>query len=154
MNMKYLVLSAFMLFSVLVSAQTEKTALSWLTNFNEARALAKEKKKPILLYFTGSDWCAPCKMLKKDFFDSDEFKGMADEMILVMIDYPRNTELITPEQLAYNKTVIADYNREGVFPKVLAFSAGGKKLGDIAGYSRLRDPGNHFKFVERYLRSE
>ena len=51
-----------------VSAQEEHLSnLNWLTDIDEAKTVSSKEKKPILVYFTGSDWCPPCKMLKQDF---------------------------------------------------------------------------------------
>ncbi|WP_378175634.1 thioredoxin family protein [Aquimarina sp. SS2-1] len=46
----------------------QENELQWLTDFEAAKQVSKDTKKPILMYFTGSDWCAPCMMLKEDFF--------------------------------------------------------------------------------------
>ena len=46
----------------------------WLTNFEEAKKLAAEKKRPILLDFTGSDWCIWCKRLKAEVFTEKAFQ--------------------------------------------------------------------------------
>lgn len=39
--------------------------VTWLTDFNKAKIIAKEDNKLILLNFSGSDWCGPCIKLKK-----------------------------------------------------------------------------------------
>jgi protein disulfide-isomerase len=47
------------LFTMLVVAQlsfAQKTALTWYTDINEASAIAKKENKPMMLFFTGSDW--------------------------------------------------------------------------------------------------
>ncbi|WP_203295622.1 thioredoxin family protein [Luteirhabdus pelagi] len=135
------------------SQQDERdTNLSWITNVEEAVKISTEEEKPILLYFTGSDWCAPCKMLKEDFFESEAFQQRANDMVLVLIDYPRRMDVISTEQLNYNKTIIAKYNKERTFPKVLMLDSKGKELDRISGYSPLRDTKNHFDFIDQYLK--
>ncbi|MBT8187760.1 MAG: thioredoxin family protein, partial [Croceitalea sp.] len=47
--------------------------VQWLTDYDLAMGEALLKKKNVLVYFTGSDWCGPCKMLKKDLFATKEF---------------------------------------------------------------------------------
>ena len=132
------------------SAQEQTSDLTWLTNLDEAKFQAKKEKKTILMYFTGSDWCSPCKMLKEDFFSTEKFKAQAADYVLVMVDYPRRVDILTPEQLVYNKELVSKYNKDGVFPKLMAMNAKGKKLGEITGYSPLRDPSNYFNFVAKY----
>lgn len=39
--------------------------VTWLTDFNKAKIIAKEDNKLILLNFSGSDWCGPCIKLKE-----------------------------------------------------------------------------------------
>ena len=62
----------------------------WLTNFETALKIAKETKKPILLDFTGSDWCGWCIRLKKEVFSENSFKSFAKQnLVLVEVDFPR-----------------------------------------------------------------
>ena len=65
--------------------QEYKTKVNWLTDFELAKKQAKEQKKPILMLFTGSDWCPPCKMLKKDFFNSDKFADRSKDFVMLMV---------------------------------------------------------------------
>ena len=142
----------FILFvpSAFVLAQDEEN-LTWLTNLEEAQKIAKKEKKNILLYFNGSDWCAPCKMLKEDFFNSEEFQQKAENLVLVMIDYPRRIDIISEAQMEYNKQIMEKYNQEKTFPKLLALNYKGKELAYISGYSPLRDTTHHFHFIDKIL---
>ena len=66
----------------------------WLTNIDQAIAQSMETEKPIMLFFTGSDWCGWCKRLVKEVFDQEEFKDWAkDKIIPVELDFPRRTKL-------------------------------------------------------------
>ena len=38
----------------------------WKTDFNLVKQEAVSKNKPILLVFSGSDWCTPCIKLDKN----------------------------------------------------------------------------------------
>ena len=153
--MKYLVVVSFFLLSIfsLQAQEIETHSLNWLTNLENAENIAQQTNKPILMYITGSDWCAPCKGLKKDFFESSEFAERADKFVLLMIDRPRRIDILTAEQFEYNKTIIAKYNREGAFPKVLMLNAYGSELGKLSGYSSYntyRDTSHHYTFVDKY----
>ena len=44
----------------------------WLIDAEKAKEQAKKEGKAILMDFTGSDWCPPCKQLKSKVFDSQE----------------------------------------------------------------------------------
>ena len=80
------------LFTLLVVAQfgfAQKAALTWYTDVNEASAIAKKENKPMMLFFTGSDWCGWCKRLQKEVFNTPEFEAWAKaNVILVELDFP------------------------------------------------------------------
>ena len=149
--MKRLLIIALFSVATMATAQMKTEQLNWLTNLEEAQSISKEQNKPVLMYFTGSDWCAPCKKLKEDFFESPEFKEKAKDLVLVMIDYPRRVEIISQEQLDYNKTIIAKYNKQQTFPKVVMLNTNGKEIGRISGYSPSRETKSHFDFLETHL---
>jgi thiol-disulfide isomerase/thioredoxin len=41
-------------------------AQNWQTDFEEAKRIASEQNKNIIIVFSGSDWCAPCIKLDKN----------------------------------------------------------------------------------------
>ena len=148
--MKHLLIVTFLLLSVAVHAQSEST-LTWHTNLEEAQDIAKKDGKVVLLYFTGSDWCAPCKMLKEDFWHSDRFAQMADQFVLVELDEPRRVDIITPEQRVYNRKLGREYNQKGSFPNIVALDKRGRVIDEISGYTMLRETDTHFAFLDRLL---
>ncbi len=128
--------------------------LHWLTNLEEAKKQANKENKNIILFFTGSDWCAPCIALKDDYFNTPAFEDNADKFVLLLIDYPRRKDIISPEQMKYNRTIIDKYNKSKSFPKVVMVSKGGRELGKISGYSSFnsyKDISHHEKFINKYL---
>ncbi len=151
---KLFVFFALVSFSITGFSQNENTGLHWIYNLDEAKEVSKKENKPILIYFTGSDWCPPCKGLKTDFFDTEAFAERAHSMVLVMIDYPRRMDIITEEQKTYNKTIIDKYNKDGSFPKLVMTNSKGKSLGALSGYSSYntyKDTSHHFDFVDKHL---
>jgi thioredoxin-related protein len=86
MNKKIVLIVLFVLGSFAVQAQE----LNWQTDVNKAIALSNKTKKPMLLFFTGSDWCGWCIRLQNEVFKKPEFAKWAKEnVILVELDYPR-----------------------------------------------------------------
>ncbi len=145
----------FIIFTLLVFvtnsfAQENEIHLKWLTNLEKAQKLSKRTHKPILVYFTGSDWCAPCKMLKEDFFYTQEFKEREDKFVLVMIDKPRRIDILSEEQMEYNDKIIAQYNKQKTFPKILILNEKGKVVDEIDGYNYLHDTTLHFAFIDKH----
>lgn len=97
--MKKIILVAFFLIGVSVSqAQGSSDSepakqLKWYTDVKEAIKVSNKQKKPLMLFFTGSDWCGWCIRLQKEVLTTPEFSKWAKEsVILVELDYPRRTE--------------------------------------------------------------
>jgi thioredoxin-related protein len=83
---------ALTLFLVLGSLTIQAQELSWQTDMNKAVELSKKSHKPLLLFFTGSDWCGWCMRLQKEVMKTPEFTKWAnDNVILVELDFPRRT---------------------------------------------------------------
>ena len=83
---------------------SEPTAhANWVTSMEQAQELARDKRKTILMDFTGSDWCGWCIKLSEEVFDTPEFKEWADQhLVLVELDFPNDQSKITPEIKAHN----------------------------------------------------
>jgi protein disulfide-isomerase len=106
----------------------------WITDFEEAKRLAAEQEKLILADFTGSDWCGWCIKLKKEVWDTPEFKAWAkDQVILLELDYPKKTPQ-DPALKAQNQKLQAKYGIQG-FPTILFMDAQGRALAR-SGYVR------------------
>lgn len=96
--MKKFVFILFIIFSFNVNAQE----LTWHTELTKAINVSKVEKKPLMLFFTGSDWCGWCMKLQKEVFKTPEFIKWANEnVVLVELDYPRRKEL-SPELKSQN----------------------------------------------------
>ena len=82
--------------------------LKWETDINKAISASNKSKKPMLLFFTGSDWCGWCIRLQKEVLKTPEFKTWAAKnVVLVELDYPRSkpqTELIKNQNAILQQT--------------------------------------------------
>lgn len=128
---------------------TSTVSNDWQTDYKRTLKLAKKENKNVLVYFTGSDWCPPCKMLKKDLFETNEFKTLSENYVLLYVDIPRNKDLLTPAQLQHNKALLPKYNKKGVFPLLVALSPNGVFLDDYSGYSMNGEVSYHLDFIKR-----
>lgn len=91
---------------------------AWLTDLGAAKLRMAAENKPVLLLFTGSDWCPACKNLKREVFNSAEFAAYADaNLVLLELDFPRyhvlpatqkqaNAELSKAYNIQYYPTMI------------------------------------------------
>jgi thiol:disulfide interchange protein len=110
--------------AALVSSAFSKELEGWSTDLEKAFAQAKKDKKPVLVEFTGSDWCPPCIAMRKNVFSKKEFVDAASKnFILVELDFPNGDEKLK----AKNEPYAEKYKIEG-FPTVILFDAEGKEF--------------------------
>src|SRR4051794_39705358 len=63
----------------------------WNPNFTAALAYSKKQNKPILAYFSGSDWDEWGKKLDKEVLKRENFANWANKnVILFQADFPSN----------------------------------------------------------------
>jgi len=68
----------------------------WLTDITEAVEKAKDENKLVLVTFTGSDWCPPCKKIHEEVFSKENFVKQAKEkFVLCIIDSPDKDKELT-----------------------------------------------------------
>ena len=120
---------AITLFLVLGSFTIQAQELTWQTDMNKAMEISKKSKKPLFLFFTGSDWCGWCMRLQKEVFKTPEFAKWAKEnVVLVELDYPRRTPQL-PEIQKQNSELQQTFAVQG-YPTVWFVNAS-KKDGKI-----------------------
>ena len=86
--MKNLTLSLLFISFIGLSFAQEK--LVWHDDLQKAIAISQKENKPLMLFFTGSDWCGWCVRLQKEVFFKPEFTKWAKEnVVLVELDFPR-----------------------------------------------------------------
>ena len=99
--MKKLILLLFVAFSF--NSLSQESNVEWHTDMNKAIEVSMKSKKPMLLFFTGSDWCGWCKGLVREVYNKPEFKKWAKRnVVLVELDFPRGTKL-TPSTQKQNR---------------------------------------------------
>ena len=75
---------------VLGSFTVQAQELKWETDINQAMKISNKTNKPLLLFFTGSDWCGWCIRLQKEVLKTPEFAKWAKaNVVLVELDFPR-----------------------------------------------------------------
>ena len=141
-----------LLLPIVLNAQADISfkEVDWLTDYERALKEAVKQEKNVLVYFTGSDWCPPCKMLKKDFFETEAFSKLSEDYILLYIDLPRKRNLLSSDQLLHNQQVLKKLNKKGVFPLLKILNKNEKVLGEISGYNMDGNTKKHLKFIEKH----
>jgi cytochrome c biogenesis protein CcmG, thiol:disulfide interchange protein DsbE len=100
----------------------------WLVSYAEASEVSKKTGRPILVNFTGSDWCGWCIKLKDEVFSKPEFREWASRsVVLLELDFPRSKEM--PDDLkAQNATLRDKYEIRG-YPTILFLDHEGTIMG-------------------------
>lgn len=134
---------------VKTSAETTPTdKFEWLTDYKRAQQEAKARNKALLIEFTGSDWCPPCKQLQKEVFATPEFQSYAAKnFILLEVDFPRAKEQAR-EVAVQNMELAQKFGVEG-FPYILLLGSDGAKLGERAGYDPGEGPAAFIAWLEK-----
>ena len=100
----------------------------WHTTWDAAAKESKSTGKPILMDFTGSDWCGWCIKLKEEVFNTPEFKSWAkNNVVLLELDFPRS-KAQSEEEKAANTDLAKKYGIQG-FPTIIFAKADGEVLG-------------------------
>jgi protein disulfide-isomerase len=99
----------------------------WLTDFDAAKKKAAEENKPILMLFTGSDWCPSCIKWEKETFGQPEFENYAkDHLVLLFVDFPEKKKL--PKEQAKANNRLLDKFKIQEYPTAVLLNPKGKKL--------------------------
>ncbi len=103
---------------------------SGVKDFDKAKQETVQDNKITLLSFSGSDWCAPCIKMKKEFFESEVFSKYAKEhLVLINADFPRlKKNQLSKEQIKKNEELAEKYNKEGKFPFTVLLDSKGNVL--------------------------
>jgi len=121
--------------AAILSLPTAQAAEGWLVDFEKAKAQAAKEEKSILMEFTGSDWCPPCKALTANVLSKDVFKTeMPKNFVLLKLDSPRDKSKQTPEEIEQYKVLSAKYGIQGV-PTIFLADAKGRPYYQTVGYS-------------------
>ena len=110
--------------TALVSNAFATPLKGWSEDLDKALEKAKAENKSVLVEFTGSDWCPPCKMMRSAVFSKDEFVDAASKkFILVEIDMPKGDQEVAKK----NQPTVEKYKIDG-FPTVILLDSSGKEF--------------------------
>jgi len=149
--MKKIILLVAVLVVSLTMAQESHSDIKWQRNFEKAKKQAQRQHKPLLMLFTGSDWCAPCKSLKKYFFNADKFKAYADKFVFMYVDFPRNKDLVSAEEAKQNKKLNKQFKVRSL-PTIIVLNSNGKQIDKIKGFNMTGETQYHYEFVDKVLK--
>jgi thioredoxin-related protein len=127
-NLRY-----FLLLPIYLSFPFYLICQTYAQDFNQAKEEALQKEKPILMIFSGSDWCKPCIQFEKEVLSSEKFAEFSENsLILLKLDFPYSKKnQLSAEKRKHNEALADIYNPDGIFPLVLLVNAEGKLIRQI-----------------------
>lgn len=109
-----------------------RSGIQWMTNYEKALDQAKATDKPLLLFFTGSDWCSWCNKLEEEVLVKKEFAdAVGDQFIFVRLDFPLYHKV--DNQLSQQNQKLRDRYNIKSFPTLLVLDDHEKVMGK-SGY--------------------
>ena len=141
-----MILSFFLLTTVGITGQ------HIFTNYHTAVEKATAENKLVLMVFSGSDWCKPCIILKKDILTTDQFVQFSkNNVVHLEVDFPYHKDNRLPEdQMAQNESLAERYNPSGEFPKVVLLNDDGEIIQKIA-YKKGMDTASFISQIKAVL---
>lgn len=129
---KILIIACFLWVAIAGRAQPESIALPWRVDYAAAAKEAASTNRPMLLNFTGSDWCVWCHRLRDEVFQTPFFaEYAAGSLALVELDFPRKKSL-PPELKKQNDALAQKFGVES-YPTIILLAPDGKELARL-GY--------------------
>ena len=101
---------------------------TWTMDFEAAKKLAADSDLPLLLNFTGSDWCQYCQAMGENIFSRPAWQEFATpRFVLVTIDRPEDVTLVPKHYRERNATLFQEHKIEGV-PTYLVLDSDGESV--------------------------
>jgi len=124
----------------------------WTMDYDAATKLAAEKNLPMLLNFTGSDWCGWCKIMDKNVFAEEAWKKFAaDNVVLVTLDFPKDKSIV-PEKFVKRNNELKEKFGVGGYPTYIILDSDGEtKIGKL-GAGKEKTPESFIKEFEGVMR--
>ena len=96
-----------------------------IDNIDELQSQSLENDLPILIVFSGSDWCKPCIQLDRDILQSQEFKDFEiNNLIVYKADFPyQKKNKPSKNQQKMNESLADKFNATGTFPNIVLIDA-------------------------------
>lgn len=99
-------------------------SISWLNNYSEAVSLSQSSSKPILILFTGTNWCPACMILERKVLNQSEFaQAVAQKFVFLKAEFPDYSNAANSPY----KPLLDRYNINE-FPSIVVVDANGTVL--------------------------
>ncbi|MDB6138998.1 MAG: thioredoxin-related protein [Verrucomicrobiaceae bacterium] len=111
-------------------ARLAACGIEWLDSLEQTTATAAEKHRPVLLFFTGSDWSPRSMTLDKQVFEDKPFAAFVSASFsLFQLDFPQRIAAAGPLMKTY--AALAEKHGVSHFPTLLALRPDGTEIGRL-----------------------
>jgi protein disulfide-isomerase len=103
-------------------------------DLGEATEASRARHRPIVILFTGSDWCPYCQSLESEVMSTGQFEQYKDShFVLVTVDDLRNGAMLDDDKTRV-KTLETQFHISS-FPTLVVLDSTQKELGRVEGYA-------------------
>lgn len=113
----------------LTSLATAEGSLRWLSDYDEAKALATREQRPLLVDFTAS-WCGACGELDRETFHHPEVVAALRNAAVVPVKVDLSPDKVTDAR----RNLLKDYQPRGGLPLVVLHGKDGKEIDRITRF--------------------
>lgn len=97
-------------------------SLHWETDYAKAVKASKRDGKPLLMFFTGTDWCPWCMKMNQEVFENSQFvEEVRSLFVYYKVEFPIHWD--KEEMIEKNQSLKVTYNVEG-FPTIVLVDPG------------------------------
>lgn len=98
--------------------------IRWLTNYQEAVFASQSSSKPIVILFTGTNWCPACMSLERRVLTHPEFKdAVGQKFIFLKAEFPDYSQAASSPYKP-----LLDHYGINEFPSIVVINASGQVL--------------------------
>ena len=112
----------------------------WQESYQTALKMSQSSGRPVMLVFTGSDWCKTCGKLTEEVFTTHAFAAWSTKQVIkVEVDFPNGYQL--PDALkTQNFKLKAKFGRHvRTFPTVLFIDASENVIGKVGYHNGVQE---------------
>ena len=126
-----------------------KIKTEYTEDYDKAMSEALKEGKIVLLEFTGSKWCPPCKMFHKFILDSEEFAKYAKkELKVVLADFERGG-IPTSKKHAKDHSTLAERFGIRAFPTIILIDPKSDTMSGMRGLPTTK-PNEMIEIIESF----
>ena len=128
------------------------SAQDWQPDYALALTKAEATKKPLIVVFAGTDWCAPCIKLDREVWQSETFQGICQGSLRAVSRRfsQKKIEPTFARTHPLEQFIGRAFNPQGHFPLVLVIDSKEQVLGST-GYRKL-PPEQYISLLNSFLK--